>query len=211
MKESFRADLEGALENIIERPTQSSDRLNPLADFAKGQLKRFGLSGAVGGSEGELKVAGLARVKDWDVAYKFAGKFRLLLSLKSIWRNAPGTVPNRLDDHMGEIANIQQLHPEIVIGYVVLFDIVADRRRRSGGTWSDFFESSVQKIAIRKAPLWNQGLLEGFWFIRFDSRKPKGERIVDHERTQAEGERFIEDLFTELRRREPAIPFQLPA
>ena len=97
-----------------------------MADFAIKQLAHYGLPGAIGGSGGELKVQGLAREKDWDVAYDFAGKYRLLISLKSMWKNAAGTIPNRLDDHMGEIANIQQLRPEIVIGYVVIFDVVAD-------------------------------------------------------------------------------------
>jgi hypothetical protein len=33
---------------------------------------------------------------------------------------------------MGQIANVQQLRPEIVIGYIVLFDTVADSRRQDG-------------------------------------------------------------------------------
>ena len=87
-----------------------------------------------------------------------AGKPRLLVSLKSILKNLAGTVPNRLDDLIGEAANVQQLSPEIVIGYVVIMDEAQDSRRRDmSGTWSDHFESNLRKIAIRKAPLWNQG------------------------------------------------------
>ncbi len=145
-------DLEPIIDAIIKKPTQSPDRLRALADCVIDQLKLHGLPGAIGGSTGELRVAGLARKKDWDVAYDFAGKFRLLISLKSMWKNAAGTIPNRLDDHMGEIANIQQLRPEIVIGYVVLFDLVADSRRKDGILWSDYFEQALKKIAIRKAP-----------------------------------------------------------
>ena len=148
-------DLEPIIDAIIRKPPQSSDRLKALADFVIDQLQLHGLPSAIGGTGGELRVAGLARKKDWDVAYGFAGKFRLLISLKSIWKNARGTVPNRLDDHMGEIANVQQLHPEIVIGYIILFDVVADRRRQDGTMWSDYFEQALRKIAIRKAPLWN--------------------------------------------------------
>ena len=194
----------------MARPTQSPDRLVALADFAIKQLERHGLPGAIGGSSGELTVEGLARNKDWDVAYEFAGKYRLLISLKSMWKNAAGTVPNRLDDHMGEIANIQQLRPEIVIGYVVIFDVVADSTRKDRLTWSEYFEAAIKRIAIRRAPLWNQGLLEGSWFIRIDSRAPYGSRVVEPEKVRAEGEAFFAALLAELRLREPAIPFAEP-
>jgi hypothetical protein len=200
-------DLEPIIDAIIKKPTQSSDRLKALADFVIDQLRLHGLPGAIGGTGGELRVAGLARKKDWDVAYEFAGKFRLLISLKSIWKNAAGTVPNRLDDHMGEIANVQQLRPEIVIGYIVLFDKVADGRRKDGTMWSDYFEQALKRIAIRKAPLWNQGLLEGFWFIRFDSKKPVGERLLDPQAVATDGAAFLNALLAELKGREPAIPF----
>ena len=67
-----------------------------------------------------------------------AGKRRLLVSLKSIWKNASGTVPNRIDDLMGETANVQQMSPEIVTGYILLFDAQADSYRREDGRfWSD--------------------------------------------------------------------------
>jgi hypothetical protein len=125
-----------------------------------------------------------------------------------MWTNAAGTVPNRIDDHMGEIANVQQLHPEIVIGYVVLFDTRADKKRKGGTTWSDFFEQAINRIAIRKAPLWNQGLLEGSWFIRFDGGNPKGQRISEPGQLANNEREFFRALLSELRRREPAIPFQ---
>jgi len=200
-------DLEPIIDAIIKKPTQSSDRLKAMADFVVDQLKLHGLPGALGGTGGELRVSGLAREKTWDVAHEFAGKFRLLISLKSMWKNASGTVPNRLDDHMGEIANIQQLRPEIVIGYVVIFDVIADSRRKDGMTWSEYFEQALRNIAIRKAPLWNQGLLEGFWFIRIDSQKPFGKRVINPNHVAAEGTAFFRALLSELKLREPAIPF----
>lgn len=211
-RRAFPLDLEDTIDAIIQRPTQSSNRLLAMADYLKGRLLVHGLpaEGTHGGTGGELKVKGLARTKDWDLAYDYAGKYRLLISLKSLWRNAGGTVPNRLDDHMGEVANVQQLHPEIVIGYVVLFDELADGLRKDGLRWSEFFEQAIQRIAIRKAPLWNQGLLEGSWFIRFNSRRRKGERLSDPDRASADGDAFIRDLLKELHRREPAIPFTSP-
>jgi hypothetical protein len=202
--------LEAVIDQVIRRPTQSPDRLQALADHIKVKLAEHGLPGCQGVTGGELPVRGLARTKDWDVAYEYAGKFRLLISLKSMWKNAAGTVPNRIDDHMGEIANVQQLSPEIVIGYVVLFDVVADSRRKDGLMWSEFFENAIKSIAIRKAPLWNQGLLEATWFIRFDSTRPVGSRLTEPAKTLAEQHQFFLDLLAELRRREPAIPFVTP-
>jgi hypothetical protein len=108
---------------------------------------------------------------------------------------------------MGEIANVQQLRPEIVIGYIVLFDNVADSRRQDGMMWSDYFEQALRKIAIRKAPLWNQGLLQDFWLIRFDSKKPLSERILDSPAVAINGATFFNALLAELKGREPAIPF----
>lgn len=200
--------LEDAIDEIVHRSPQASDRLNSLADFSIEQLEQYGLPGARGGSSSELSIKGLARSKRWDVAYDFAGKPRFLLSLKSIWRNAGGTVPNRIDDLMGETANVQQISPEIVVGYILLFDAKADSIRREDGLyWSEYFESAVKSIAIRKAPVWNQGLLEGTWFIKFDSRKSKGSRVLDPEKAQNEGEAFFSALLRELKIREPAIPF----
>ena len=53
-----------------------------------------------------------------------------LISLKSIWKNVAGTVPNRLDDLMGEAANVQQMSPEVVTGYIMLFDKSQDYERQ---------------------------------------------------------------------------------
>jgi hypothetical protein len=95
-----------------------------------------------------------------------------------------------------------------VIGYVVLFDVAQDGIRQADGLrWSDFFEAAIRAMAIRYAPLWNQGLLEGAWFVRFDSRLPAGQRLVDPTKTSLDGQRFVYSLLCELQRREPAIEF----
>lgn len=203
-------ELETAIDAIVARPPRAANRLAAMADYVKRRLVAHGLppDGLHGGTGGELKVKGLARTKDWDVAYEFAGKYRLLVSLKSLWKNASGTVPNRIDDHMGEVANIQHLHPEVVIGYVVLFDQVADSTRKDGRLWSEYFEQAIDKIAIRRAPLWNQGLLEASWFLRFHSGRPRDARLLDPDRTAERGEVFVTGLLDELRRREPAIPLK---
>lgn len=199
--------LENVIDEITRRHPRNSGRLAPLADYTKVQLDAHGLPGVRGGTGGELVIPGLARPKQWDVAYNFAGKPRLLVSLKSIWANAAGTVPNRIDDLMGEAANVQQMSPEIVLGYVVLFDERANSMRKDRHTWAEYFEGAVKRIAIRRAPLWNQGLLEGSWFIRFDSQRQLGARLLDPAKVADEGNRFFQSLIEELRLREPAVPF----
>jgi len=122
-------------------------------------------------------------------------------------KNISGSIPNRLDDLQGEIANVQQLRPEIVIGYVVLFDMAEDSvRNEDAAKWSDYFEAALQKMAIRRAPLWNQGLMEGLWFIRFDSKKPPGERLLSRRDAAQVRQRFVQALLCELKLREPAVP-----
>jgi hypothetical protein len=107
---------------------------------------------------------------------------------------------------MGEAANVQQLSPEIVIGYVVIMDESPDSLRRDGkGTWSDRFESNLRRIAIRRAPLWNQGLIEAAWLIRINRTQPPGSRIADVADIDAKGTGFFQALLDELYLREPTL------
>src|SRR4029077_17162418 len=180
--------LSDAVDDLLARKTQDSGRLNMLAQYCIEAFARVGLPGVRGGKADEVGIRGLGRQKDWDLAYVLAGKPRLLVSLKSILKNISGTVPNRLDDLMGEAANVQQLSPEIVIGYVVIMDEKEDSvRRDQKGTWSDHFESNLRRIAVRRAPLWNQGLIEGAWLIRINSSNPTGHRISNAVDMDAEG------------------------
>jgi hypothetical protein len=203
--------LSDAVDDLLRRQTQDPGRLHLLAQYRIETFDREGLPGLRGGKANEVGIRGLGRQKDWDLAYVLAGKPRLLISLKSILKNLAGTVPNRLDDLMGEAANVQQLSPEIVIGYVVIMDEKEDSMRRDGScTWSDHFESNLRKIAIRKAPLWNQGLIEGAWLIRINSARPPGQRISSAVDMDAKGISFFRALLDELYLREPTIRPAIP-
>ena len=198
--------LPEAVDDLLRRATQDSGRLDMLARYCIEAFDRAGLPGVRGGKADEVGIRGLGRQKDWDLAFVLAGKPRLLISLKSILKNLSGVVPNRLDDLMGEVANVQQLSPEIVCGYVVIIDQAADSQRRDGsGTWTDHFEGNLRRIAIRRAPLWNQGLIEGIWLIRIDSRLPPGERVVEVDSCDAAGVDFFQALLAELFLREPTL------
>ncbi|MHA1538679.1 MAG: hypothetical protein ACTSUD_14095 [Alphaproteobacteria bacterium] len=197
--------LSEAIDDLLGRKKQDSGRLDLLAQYCVESFANAGLPGVRGGKADEVGIRGLGRKKDWDLAFVLAGKPRLLLSLKSILKNLSGVVPNRLDDLMGEVANVQQLSPEIVVGYVVIMDEKENSPRRAGGTWIGHFKSNLDKIAIRRAPLWNQGLIEGAWLIRIDSGKPTGQRVVDAHAVEADGVDFFKALLDELYLREPTL------
>ena len=73
----------------------------------------------------------------WDIGWPSNGRVRLGISLKSLLRNIAGTVPNRVDDLTGEMANVQLLSPEIVTGYIMVFDITESGLRQDGTRWLD--------------------------------------------------------------------------
>lgn len=199
--------LSEAVEFLLGSQTQSAARLRLLGQYCIDSFTREGLPGVGGGRAAEIGIRGLARQKNWDLAFVLAGKPRLLLSLKSILANIGGSIPNRIDDLMGEVANAQQLSPELVIGYVVIMDQRLDslRGRSKTETWIDYFEACLARISIRRAPLWNQGLLEASWLIRIDTRKPTGQRILNPIGSEDKGIAFFRSLLSELYLREPTL------
>ena len=102
---------------VTEEKKTSTSRLQVLADFCVQELTRRGLKDV----EKEASIPGAGREKKWDVAWQYDGKYRLGISLKSLLKNLGGTVPNRIDDLIGEVANAQLHSPEIVIGYIMIF------------------------------------------------------------------------------------------
>jgi len=93
---------------VAENKRQSPNRLSMLAEMCVEQLAVRGVVGAAR----ELSVPGIGRSKNWDVAWPPKGRVRLGISLKSLLRNIAGTVPNRVDDLAGEMANVQLLSPD---------------------------------------------------------------------------------------------------
>src|SRR5216684_4159056 len=103
--------LAEAVEFLLSSRIQSTARLRLLGQYCIEAFATEGLPGVGGGKAAEVGIRGLARQKNWDLAFVLAGKPRLLVSLKSILANIGGSIPNRIDDLMGEVANAQQLSP----------------------------------------------------------------------------------------------------
>jgi len=147
---------------VIQAKPTSTKRLRRLAEFCVQELAIRGLDGA----QMDPTIPGFARAKDWDVVWEHRGKPRLAISLKSLLRNLGGTVPNRGDDLIGEVANLQMYSPEIVIGYVMLFNVAEDAvSQKHGCTWATLLHRRLSSISGRKAPHWTPGTVEALAFV----------------------------------------------
>lgn len=142
---------------VAGKPT-SPARLSTLADFCIQELEARGLVGVAK----ERSVPGVGRAKQWDVVWEYDGKVRLAISLKSMLRNLPGTTPNRIDDLMGEVANVQLQSPEVVLGYMMVINRQGDTADRR---WTEWFRSCLSDLSGRAAPAWAPGTIEGYVLV----------------------------------------------
>lgn len=170
-------------------------RLETLAAAGVAAFAARGLAGA----ETEAVVEGIGREKKWDLVWRHHGKVRLGISFKSIRKNLPGTVPNRLDELMGEVANVQLYSPEIVVGYVVGFDRSQDSRsEKHGSTWREHLRSRLEILAGRGAPSWAPGTLEAFVLAEVDFSQSAA--LLS---PPSDFDAFFDRLAAEVRRRNP--------
>lgn len=187
-----------ALHDIVVRDgkAQAPNRLAELAEAVIFGLAARGLPGA----RAEVIIPAGGRDKAWDVGWEWRGKFRLVLSLKSILRNIPGTVPNRIDDAMGETASIQLYSPEVVTGYVMLFSKAEDTHsKKHGMLWSEYLTSKLEALSGRRAPYWSPGTFEAYTVALVDMKKPS---VVSGAQ---EFERALDRLVDEVHVRNPGI------
>ena len=184
---------------VAEDKTTSAARLDTLAEFCVQELTRGGLRDV----EREASIPGAGRDKKWDVAWRYDGKYRLGLSLKSLLKNLGGTVPNRIDDLIGEVANAQLHSPEIVIGYVMIFNVEEDRySQRHHSTWSNLLRARLNSLSGRRAPSWTTGTVEDFVLVEVDFGS--GPQIVS---TSQPFDAFFDTLVEQVKIRNPnAIP-----
>ena len=184
---------------VVQKQRTSTKRLSVLGGYCVEQLAARGLRGATQ----EEEIAGGGRPKSWDVAWEYDGKFRLGISLKSLLKNLRGTVPNRIDDLMGETANAQLHSPEIVLGYVMILDISTDTfSKKHISTWSDLLRSRLSTLSGRRAPSWTVGTIEAFVLVEVDFRQSS--RVLSGTEAFAP---FFDTLVEQVRLRNPnALP-----
>lgn len=182
---------------VVAGARTSTKRLDRLAEYCVAQLHVRGLEGA----ETEVSIPGGGRPKRWDVAWQCHGKYRLALSLKSLLRNLGGTVPNRIDDLVGEVANVQLYSPEIVVGYVMLFDAAQDAvTAKHGCTWCELLSRRLSRLSGRRPPYWSAGMVEAFTVVQVDFSE--GPTIITPEQTLHS---MFDLLVAQVKERNPAL------
>lgn len=182
---------------VVQRKATSTIRLQRLAEYCVQELANRGLTDA----EREVTIPGGGRPKQWDVAWKYHEKYRLAISLKSILSNLPGTVPNRIDDLMGEVTNIQMYSPEVVLGYLMVFDVSQDTAMtKHGATWCDLLSQRLSQLSGRKAPSWSVGMIESFAIIRVDFSSEPRFLTPENEVLQ-----MFDELVSEVKKRNPSL------
>ncbi|MDE0529016.1 MAG: hypothetical protein OXH85_10075 [Truepera sp.] len=181
---------------VVEGKKQSPRRLDLLADFCIQELSERGVVGATT----DIEIPGFGRTKKWDVVWNYDKKVRLGISLKSLLKNIPGTVPNRIDDLMGEVANIQLRSPEIVVGYIMIFhkDLADTESRKHGKTWIEVFRAGMDSLSNRRAPSWTPGTIEAYVVAEADFTDPP--RLVS---PRQDFDRFFDRLTEAVRERNP--------
>ncbi len=182
---------------VVQGSATSPDRLRVLADYCVQELELRGIRGA----ETEQELPGAGRPKKWDVAWCYDEKFRLGISLKSMLKNLPGTVPNRIDDLMGEVANVQLHSPEIVVGYVMILDVATDQHSvKHGCTWSALLGSRLTQLSGRGTPSWAVGTIEAHVLAQTDLSKSTSllTRLEDFDL-------FFDRLADQVRQRNPGM------
>ena len=137
--------------------------------------------------------------KKWDIAWQYDRKYRLGISLKSLLKNLGGTVPNRIDDLVGEVANAQLHSPEIVIGYIMIFNVAEDSlSQKHGSTWCDLFRERATSLSGRRPPSWTTGTVEDFVLVEVDFSS--GPAIMATSQTF---DGFFDTLVEQVRERNP--------
>ena len=182
---------------VAEDKATSTTRLETLADYCVQELARRGLQGV----EKEASIPGAGRDKKWDVAWSYGGKYRLGISLKSLLKNLGGTVPNRIDDLIGEVANAQLHSPEIVIGYIMVFNVAEDSYSpKHGATWCGLFRSRIESLSGRRAPSWTTGTVEDFVLVEIDFSTDSSITA-----TSQPFDAFFDTLVDEIKHRNPRV------
>src|SRR4051794_20017968 len=109
-------DLAAAMEEFRTRHPRASNRQEAIQLYCVAEIEKRGLHGA----DIEVPMPGYYREKKWDVGLLVGDEPRLAISCKSIVSNHGGTVPNRVDDMLGEAASLPRAFPRAVLGYLFM-------------------------------------------------------------------------------------------
>ncbi|MEU8431273.1 hypothetical protein [Micromonospora sp. NPDC048887] len=150
--------LQDAMERFRLRPARAANRQLEVQLYCCEELTRRGLYGA----EIEKRLPGAYRDKMWDVGrISKTGEVTLGISCKSIISNHAGTVPNRIDDMLGEAVNLHRRWPWAVTGYLFMMSRVDESVDRRGKRNAAIAKGIPEQVVMREAR--ESG---DFWFGR---------------------------------------------
>lgn len=142
-----------ALVDFKSRSPRSARRMEPIQTYCIEQLDARGLAGC--DIEKTVRVA--YKRKAWDVV-KLGPDNRpqLAITCRSIISNHGGTVPNRIDDLLGEGVSLHRAFPNAVAGYLLVMSL-RDERREAGSAppardWFAQLVASVTRVGGRGSP-----------------------------------------------------------
>lgn len=161
-------NLVDAMAEFRSRSARASNRQEAMQLYCCSELRTRGISDAAI----EVDMPGTYRTKRWDVGLVKNGEPQLGISCKSIVSNHAGTVPNRVDDMLGEAANLHRSYPKAVLGYLFMMSRLDESKatreqtealggltegrlsqlRTNGDVWFQRLVGSVSKAAGRESP-----------------------------------------------------------
>lgn len=204
-------DLPEALADFSRCPAQAANRMDPIQRVVKAQLQQLVRPlGPLGEVRLEQTIPGKHRAKTWDLAFFYARRPQLAISTKSILKNVSGTVPNRIDDAMGECVNVHAHDPGMVLGYLFVMDArSAGEATRTGRKWLDVFAEALASFSGRRSEQDAHELFEAatLLVVSFDATPPA---IQFHPRLLSWVE-FFDVLVRHVRARHPVINLGLQA
>jgi hypothetical protein len=162
-------DLADAMKLFRGKHPRASNRQEAIQLFCCAELRKRGLLGA----EIEVLMPAHYRSKKWDVGLLVDGEPRLGISCKSIVSNHGGTVPNRVDDMLGEAVSLHRAYPKAVLGYLFMMSrrdesVATVARTKAGGGLT-----AARKNKLREdADLWFERLVASV-SIASDRKSPR--------------------------------------
>ena len=100
---------------------------------------------------------------------------------------------------IGEVTNALLHSPEVVIGYIMIFNVAEDSvSQKHRSTWCDLFRERVTSLSGRRPPSWTAGTVEDFVLVEIDFSS--GSSILKASKTFDE---FFDTLIEQVRIRNP--------
>lgn len=198
-------NLEEALKDFYTRPAQASNRMQAIQGLLRDALAdRLVPLGKLAEVQLERPLRGKHRSKNWDVVVYFAGRAQLAVSTKSIMKNVSGTVPNRIDDAMGECVNAHAHDPGLVLGFLfVMSQDLCSKTTKKGVPYVDILADSLASFSGRRSEADSYELFEAATLLMVNFAGPTP--VVNFHEALLDWDGFFDVLVGQMRGRNPLM------